>query len=124
MTDDIGNSNTLGHLPGLADLRAMSPDVRTATLAHCLRLHLDGLLHVPSGHRTSPHEPLRTQGLDWLNALNLSHGIRRDLGVELGAQTLLDGTVAELAALLDARMAWAGARPSAAAAGRPATGRG
>ncbi|MFE2286514.1 phosphopantetheine-binding protein [Streptomyces sp. NPDC059443] len=91
---------TLGHLPELPELRAMSEDVRAATLAHCLRLHLDQLLQVPPGHRTGPHQPLRTQGLDLLNALHLARGIHRDLGAELDAQTLMDGTVTELAELL------------------------
>ncbi|MGW1769293.1 phosphopantetheine-binding protein [Streptomyces sp. NPDC002073] len=106
MTDDTAQSahgtanGTLGHLPALRDLRAMSPELRTATLAHCLRLHLDQLLQVPPGHRTGPHQPLRNQGLDLLNAESLVRGIQRDLSVPLAAEDLLDGTVTGLAELL------------------------
>ncbi|MFJ9078388.1 hypothetical protein ACIRO3_24595 [Streptomyces sp. NPDC102278] len=110
MTDDIAHGS-IGHLPDLSELRVMSPDVLTATLAHCLRLHVDQLLQVPPGHRTSPYQPLRTQGLDLLNALHLARGIRRDLGAEVAAQTLLDGTLTELAELLAPRLAITGAPP-------------
>ncbi|MFE9770052.1 acyl carrier protein [Streptomyces sp. NPDC005808] len=112
---DIAPTTVLGQFPDLSELRAMSPASRTAVLVQCLRLHLDQILHVPPAHRTGSERPLRSQGLDRLDALRLSRGLRRDLGTEISAQALLDGSVAELAALLSARLAPGPSGPAGAA---------
>ncbi|WP_407842028.1 phosphopantetheine-binding protein (plasmid) [Streptomyces sp. DSM 116496] len=89
-----------GQLPDLDALRAMSIDARTRTIGHCLRLELEHLLAVPPGHRISPRLPLRSQGLDPLNALHLERRIRRVLHTEVTAEVLRESTVTELAGLL------------------------
>ena len=99
MIDNIPHGR-LGTLPDPATLRAMSPDLRSRTIGHCLRLEVQQLLAVPPAHRISAHLPLSQQGLDVLNALFLERRIRCVLGREVSRHVLSESTVTELADLL------------------------
>ncbi|MET9520701.1 hypothetical protein [Streptomyces sp. NPDC002994] len=90
----------LEQLPDPHALRAMSIDVRTRTIGHCLHLEPESLLAVPPGHRLSPRLPLRGRGLDPLNALPPERRIRRVLHTDVTTEVLRKSTVTELAALL------------------------
>ncbi|MFF8608918.1 acyl carrier protein [Streptomyces sp. NPDC015346] len=99
--DGIGR---LPALPALPALRAMSTAERARAIGHCLRLELGVILKVPPGHRVSAGRPLRSQGLDPVDALWLGRRIGRALHTELAVEQIRDGTVADLAEGLAARL--------------------
>ncbi|TXS53725.1 hypothetical protein EAO75_06110, partial [Streptomyces sp. uw30] len=62
-------------------------------------------LRVPPAHRLSAARPLRRQGVHPLLALQLQRALKRELGIEIPAGLLYEGTLGEAAAGLAAGLA-------------------
>ncbi|NLU68559.1 acyl carrier protein [Streptomyces sp. HNM0574] len=93
-----------GRAPARSALLAQDIDARIRGIETFVAGELTRLLEVPSAHRVDTSRPLHTQGVGSILGLHLKQLLQLSFGVDIGVVTVLDDSVAELAAKVALRL--------------------